>query len=573
MIPVVLIGVFLFLILHRMPGHFFDSNGCRVFFTDEGKGEPVILVHGLGANADLNWRRPGLTRLLSRKFRVIAFDLRGHGKTDQPEDASQYGIQMVEDITRLMDHLQIQKAHVAGYSLGGFLVLKFMMLHPDRVQSAALCAAGWKNPDDPSDIPNPYKPPVHRKSLAPQPAILAATGENPVFHWIRNEVGDRIQNKGALKALKKSFREFIVTREELEANTIPALCLIGTQDGLWSMAEDLTDHMASLKVVTIDNANHFTSPLYPKFKRELFGFLKEHPILQGAGMKSPIGKTSSTWKVLTPEEERVIVHKGTEAPFSGQYVSLKEDGTYVCKRCAAPLFKSQDKFDSHCGWPSFDAEIPGAVTQIPDKDGQRTEILCTACGAHLGHIFRGEGLTPKNARYCVNSISMDFQPGKNAREDAYFAGGCFWGVEYYFNKVKGVHVAESGYMGGSKEKPTYEQVCSHTTGHAETVHVAFDPSLVSYEDLAKLFFEIHDPTQKDRQGPDIGDQYRSAIFYTSDAQKQVTERLIQELKSKGLDVKTLVEPAGTFWKAEGYHQDYYEKKGGTPYCHIRTPRF
>ncbi len=287
---------------------------------------------------------------------------------------------------------------------------------------------------------------------------------------------------------------------------------------------------------------------------------------------------------LTPEEERVILHKGTEAPFTGKYTDYKEKGTYVCKRCNVPLYESEDKFDSHCGWPSFDDEIKGAVKRVPDADGFRTEIICNNCGAHLGHVFEGEGFTDKNVRHCVNSISMDFVPAGAATvsasaekevktETAYFAGGCFWGTEHLFKEFAGVVSTRVGYMGGNKKNPTYQEVCNNNTGHAEVLEVVYDPSKTDYEKVARYFFEIHDPTQADGQGPDIGDQYRSAVFYTDQNQKQVAEKLIKMLKDKGYKVVTEVTRADTFWEAEDYHQDYYEKTGKAPYCHIYQKRF
>jgi len=224
-------------------------------------------------------------------------------------------------------------------------------------------------------------------------------------------------------------------------------------------------------------------------------------------------------KSLTPEEKAVIINKATERPFTGIYEKFKEKGTYLCKQCQAPLYRSEDKFDAGCGWPSFDDEIKGAVKRMTDADGMRTELVCANCGAHLGHVFLGEGFTDKNTRHCVNSISLDFSKESvealKMRETAIFAGGCFWGVEHLMQKAPGVLTVTSGYIGGTKDYPTYKDVCSNTTGHAEAVRIVFDPTKTDFETLAKLFFEIHDPEQVDGQGPDLGDQYRSEIFYTN----------------------------------------------------------
>jgi len=299
--------------------------------------------------------------------------------------------------------------------------------------------------------------------------------------------------------------------------------------------------------------------------------------VSGCTQNNPVKIDTMNFKKLTLQEEDVIVNKGTEPPFSGKYVDFFEDGTYKCKRCGAVLFTSDSKFKSECGWPSFDDAIPGAVKKTPDPDGMRTEITCARCGAHLGHVFTGEGFTAKNTRYCVNSISMDFSSAKvkmkPATDTAIVAGGCFWGVEYYMQKAAGVISTEVGYIGGSGDNPTYEKVCSHTTGYAEAVRIIFDPNKTNYENVIKLFFEIHDPTQLNRQGPDMGDQYRSAVFYLNSEQKGTAEKLIDILKKKGFKVVTQVVPATMFWKAEDYHQNYYAKNDESPYCHIYVKRF
>ena len=286
------------------------------------------------------------------------------------------------------------------------------------------------------------------------------------------------------------------------------------------------------------------------------------------------------WKTnivkLSKFEKNVLIHKGTERAFSGKYVHTKEDGTYRCKVCNAPLYKSVDKFDSRCGWPSFDDAIPGAIKETVDADGRRTEITCANCGAHMGHVFRGEGLTAKNTRHCVNSVSLNFQKKKATKSrlaKAYFAGGCFWGVEYYLEQIKGVKEVISGFMGGHVKNPGYYDVIRKKTGHLETVEVVYDPDVVTYETLAKMFFEIHDPTQKDGQGPDIGSQYLSAVFVNNEKERKTIHRLIEILETKGLKIATKVRDKPPFYSAEEYHQNHYARKGGTPYCHRRVKRF
>ena len=270
---------------------------------------------------------------------------------------------------------------------------------------------------------------------------------------------------------------------------------------------------------------------------------------------------------LTPEEQHVLLNKGTEKPFHGRYTDCFDYGIYLCKQCHAPLYRSEHKFHSQCGWPSFDNEIAGAIKRQADADGLRTEIVCAQCDGHLGHVFEGEQLTPANVRHCVNSISMILVA------KAYFAGGCFWGVEHLMKQQAGVIDVLSGYMGGHVDNPSYEQVCQGNTGHVEAVEVLYDPDQVSFETLAKRFFEIHDPTQHNGQGPDLGSQYLSVVFYSNDDEKRITEKLIAQLEKMGLDVATQQMATSTFWKAEASHQGYYQKHSSAPYCHRYTQRF
>jgi peptide methionine sulfoxide reductase msrA/msrB len=287
---------------------------------------------------------------------------------------------------------------------------------------------------------------------------------------------------------------------------------------------------------------------------------------------------------LDPESYRVTQKAGTEAPFCGNLLDNKQEGVYCCIVCGLPLFSSAHKFHSGTGWPSFYREFdPQHVTRRADHtlNMVRTEIDCARCGAHLGHVF-DDGPKPTGERHCLNSASLKFyekgatMPPESLpvkTEVAYFAGGCFWGIEHYFDEGPGVLEAVSGYMQGHVDNPTYKQVCTNETGHAETVKVVFDPERITYRRLLEAFFKMHDPTELDRQGPDVGSQYRSGIWYASDDQKRDAEAYIKELTDKrqfgGRKIVTQVEAAKTFWPAEEYHQDYVDKTGRA--CHIANP--
>ncbi|QLE78484.1 bifunctional methionine sulfoxide reductase B/A protein [Francisella sp. Scap27] len=274
-------------------------------------------------------------------------------------------------------------------------------------------------------------------------------------------------------------------------------------------------------------------------------------------------------KSLTPHQHEIIINKDTEQPFTGRYNDLDQNGIYICRNCATPLFKADSKFISTCGWPSYDLHIEDNVKTLPDADGRRTEILCNCCGGHLGHIFHGEGYTKLSTRYCVNSASVDFIPFESfgATEEVIVAAGCFWGVEHYLKKLDGVLLAESGYCGGDEPNPNYKKVCSGTTDYLEVVRIIFDKDKLTLEELLKYFFEIHDFEQTNGQGPDIGEQYKSAIFCYTDNQKKIAEELKSILVEKGYKVATEVRSMKPYYVAEDYHLDYYMRNGSIPYCH------
>ena len=292
---------------------------------------------------------------------------------------------------------------------------------------------------------------------------------------------------------------------------------------------------------------------------------------------------SMNYNPLTKEEQRVILNKGTEYPGTSKFTDSEENGTYICKQCNQPLYTSDSKFNSHCGWPSFDDEIEGAVDKVPDADGRRTEIVCSNCKGHLGHVFEGEMMTSKNIRHCVNGISMNFVEGGEVLpqiispkkdlsnlDTATFGAGCFWCVEVLFEKLKGVEHVESGYAGGKIKNPTYKMVCEGTTGSVEVAQIVFDPAVITYEKLVDIFFHVHDPTTLNRQGADVGTQYRSVIYYHNDNQKEIAEKVLKKIDSSDLwkdKIVTAIESINNYSKAEDYHQNYYNNNKNTNgYC-------
>jgi peptide methionine sulfoxide reductase msrA/msrB len=303
---------------------------------------------------------------------------------------------------------------------------------------------------------------------------------------------------------------------------------------------------------------------------------------------------------LNPMQYHVTQQCGTEPPFQNEYWNNHADGIYVDIVSGEPLFSSKDKFDSGTGWPSFTKPLKGgSVTERSDTSHgmRRVEVRSKAADSHLGHVFP-DGPGPEGLRYCINSASLKFIPVDQLEAQGYgeyvslfkdasptpsqekasvateqvavLAGGCFWGVEELIRKLPGVTSTEVGYTGGSVPNPTYEIMTTGSTGHAESVRVVFDPRKLSYADLLRYFFRLHDPTTANRQGNDRGTQYRSVIFYNSPEQREVAEKVIREVNQSGkwgAPVVTQVVAASTWYPAEEYHQDYLQKHPNGYTCH------
>ncbi len=282
-------------------------------------------------------------------------------------------------------------------------------------------------------------------------------------------------------------------------------------------------------------------------------------------------QTEDEWKqVLTPEQFRITRKHGTERPFSGEHCQAFDPALYGCVCCESWLFESRDKFESGTGWPSFTQPVKeNAVKYVFDESHEmrRVEVRCNVCQAHLGHVFP-DGPMPSGLRFCLNSVSLKkVKTVDSSMKLATLGGGCFWCTEAIFQQLKGVKSVLSGYSGGHEKNPTYNQVCTGKTGHAEVIQIVYDSDLIQLEDLIQVHLHSHNPTSPNRQGADKGNQYRSIVFYRNEEEKKLIEQVIQkEQISFEAPICTQVVPFEIFYPAEDRHHNYYNRDPEKPYC-------
>lgn len=270
---------------------------------------------------------------------------------------------------------------------------------------------------------------------------------------------------------------------------------------------------------------------------------------------------------LDAETFKVTRQKGTEKPYTSEMCTLFEEGRYSCACCGTALFDAEEKFDSGSGWPSFTQPISNDLIAYHKDRGYgmyRIETVCNVCDAHLGHVFQ-DGPAPSFLRFCINGLAL--KKIESSIRKATFGGGCFWCTEAIFQQLNGVIAVESGYSGGRGANPTYREVSSGLTGHAEVINIIYDKQIISYENLLRVHLSSHNPTTINKQGADRGTQYRSIVLFRNEEEQKVAVQVMQDMQPLFEDIiVTELTAFEAFYKAEPYHQNYYQSNPDKPYC-------